>query len=1185
MNSTVGRDGRQLTGYTDTSQQQVSRGQLQHHSLYDDDMDDQHHYYDDDDDDNEQDDEDSAASVLSIPDPNIDFDLVYALHTFAATVDGQASVVKGDALTLLDDSNSYWWLVKVLKTSEVGYIPAENIETPYERLARLNSHRNIELTRRDIQDAFPTPPSAKSKTTKRVTMAKGVKFQAQVIFGDSDDEEGDFEKEYEEWDGALLSSDSDDMSSDSDDYEYYSSHLAGNGHPDHPSFQNGFMQQQFNNSNKPTPIVTQSLDRRPSQQSVDSPSSANSILSPQQHNNQGRFPGGGPFRDTLDLEQSETIKISLTPSIARGGGESSNNNNNNNNNGSAAGRLERILGDDDSITSPTSPRSGKKSGFRNFFSRKNSSGGKRKENKTSSVSSISAGSYENGSTSSLSTSYSERNRSGSLDSNMLLSAYTSTPSGNNQQQQQQQQNHIHYNHQNQNQNQNQNQSYNNDPSDNLLNSPTSPTAYYTSDHHFNTIPDNQSQQQHHHEQHHHEHHHHEHHHHEKQPNEQHHEQHHHHHYHHHHEEGHELPTTLEIHPSNALIGNGPQTALAYASTTAIELIEQVIEKFGIEDQDGSTDLSMNYYLSVKGVDGDVYNLVPNDQPLTIYHSLTGYLNTPMPSLKKARRISQLMSTTGGSAHIGGPSTSSMDDVSVGVRFYLHTKKRQTHHEDGLIRIKVSLLHSEMMDHEELFIHGQSRVDKSLSVPVTGSIGDVTALILERFHILNGIVDGTPDVDEKVKSLRLDGGSQQIAIYRLNIFQYGKERTLLVNDPITKAFEGDTLPPIHFSRGSNPDRSSIASMSSVIHSPQPDETFFILRNVHRQYIPSTASNTNDSSHPQPPERPARSHRPPVRQNTPMPNINSIDKKPEPLPPVHPLEASNANGFIDEPEDMNDDENNHTLNRKSESPTILTNHQQERTSPESYHTASNINYYTDVREKTSVTETNNDVIAKLDETIDNLMQSRNINNINNNINNNYNNNNYNNNNYNNMNNESLTENVPQHQQLSMLKSSSSSMTNNNNNNNSTIHHRGVSPSSISSAEQTLMQSQVTDDFPSIASTDATSISSEQHQHQQPVIVPSPSPSSSSSRGRNASIQSTIYWDDFGMEELMTMIRGTTKCQEAFEKKELERKNKRASRHATAPIRTEIAEVFKDCHLQLEQLEKELDLIMTQAVKTYC
>src|SRR3954465_1588880 len=76
-------------------------------------------------------DDDELSSSPSIPDEDIDFDLVYALHTFQATVEGQASVEKGDSLTLLDDSNSYWWLVKVLKNDEVGYIPAENIEVNF----------------------------------------------------------------------------------------------------------------------------------------------------------------------------------------------------------------------------------------------------------------------------------------------------------------------------------------------------------------------------------------------------------------------------------------------------------------------------------------------------------------------------------------------------------------------------------------------------------------------------------------------------------------------------------------------------------------------------------------------------------------------------------------------------------------------------------------------------------------------------------------------------------------------------------------------------------------------------------------------------------------------------------------------------------------------------------------------
>jgi hypothetical protein len=137
------KDARRLTGYRGDNDSNDQLGQIQHQSLYDDDMDEYQHYhtttdddvyeeYDEDLDDIQQelqqDDHDDTGSELSIPDPNIDFDMVYALHTFAATVEGQATVVRGDALTLLDDSNSYWWLVKVLKSAEVGYIPAENIE-------------------------------------------------------------------------------------------------------------------------------------------------------------------------------------------------------------------------------------------------------------------------------------------------------------------------------------------------------------------------------------------------------------------------------------------------------------------------------------------------------------------------------------------------------------------------------------------------------------------------------------------------------------------------------------------------------------------------------------------------------------------------------------------------------------------------------------------------------------------------------------------------------------------------------------------------------------------------------------------------------------------------------------------------------------------------------------------------
>ncbi|KAG5977536.1 hypothetical protein E4U55_006694 [Claviceps digitariae] len=103
---------------------------------------------------------------------DIDFEFVYALHTFVATVEGQANATKGDTMVLLDDSNSYWWLVRVVKDSSIGYLPAEHIETPTERLARLNKHRNIDLSATMLGDqAQKQKNSFKSIRRRRKTVA------------------------------------------------------------------------------------------------------------------------------------------------------------------------------------------------------------------------------------------------------------------------------------------------------------------------------------------------------------------------------------------------------------------------------------------------------------------------------------------------------------------------------------------------------------------------------------------------------------------------------------------------------------------------------------------------------------------------------------------------------------------------------------------------------------------------------------------------------------------------------------------------------------------------------------------------------------------------------------------------------------------------------------------------------
>ncbi|KAI0386196.1 hypothetical protein F5Y04DRAFT_289908 [Hypomontagnella monticulosa] len=147
---------------------------------------------------------------------DIDFEFVYALHTFVATVEGQANATKGDTMVLLDDSNSYWWLVRVVKDSSIGYLPAEHIETPTERLARLNKHRNIDLSATMLGDQAekaknPIKAAMKRRKLKTVTFTAPTYVDYSDIDYSTEEEEGDEEKQ------ALQQTDSQQQSQTQDD--------------------------------------------------------------------------------------------------------------------------------------------------------------------------------------------------------------------------------------------------------------------------------------------------------------------------------------------------------------------------------------------------------------------------------------------------------------------------------------------------------------------------------------------------------------------------------------------------------------------------------------------------------------------------------------------------------------------------------------------------------------------------------------------------------------------------------------------------------------------------------------------------------------------------------------------------------------------------------------------------------
>ncbi|KAK6509502.1 hypothetical protein TWF481_004244 [Arthrobotrys musiformis] len=155
---------------------------------------------------------DRMSSSPSISDEDIDFEFVYALHTFIATVEGQANATKGDTMVLLDDSNSYWWLVRVVKDSSIGYLPAEHIETPSERLARLNKHRNVDLSTPMLGDNQEKSKNILKKAMRR-RAAKTVQFAPPTYVEASD---YDYSSDEEDAEGEYYSNDDEGAAVDDD---------------------------------------------------------------------------------------------------------------------------------------------------------------------------------------------------------------------------------------------------------------------------------------------------------------------------------------------------------------------------------------------------------------------------------------------------------------------------------------------------------------------------------------------------------------------------------------------------------------------------------------------------------------------------------------------------------------------------------------------------------------------------------------------------------------------------------------------------------------------------------------------------------------------------------------------------------------------------------------------------------
>ncbi|GME89510.1 unnamed protein product [Ambrosiozyma monospora] len=86
-------------------------------------------------------------SPPSSPPRELDPNKLYALYDFSGPDPSHLELQKDASVVLLNDSDSYWWLVKRLQDGVVGFAPAEILETYGERLARLNCWKNEVIER------------------------------------------------------------------------------------------------------------------------------------------------------------------------------------------------------------------------------------------------------------------------------------------------------------------------------------------------------------------------------------------------------------------------------------------------------------------------------------------------------------------------------------------------------------------------------------------------------------------------------------------------------------------------------------------------------------------------------------------------------------------------------------------------------------------------------------------------------------------------------------------------------------------------------------------------------------------------------------------------------------------------------------------------------------------------------
>ncbi|OZJ03648.1 hypothetical protein BZG36_03936, partial [Bifiguratus adelaidae] len=384
-------------------------------------------------------------------------------------------------------------------------------------------------------------------------------------------------------------------------------------------------------------------------------------------------------------------------------------------------------------------------------------------------------------------------------------------------------------------------------------------------------------------------------------------------------------TVLRVFAGNLNLGATFKTVLVNPQMNAAELVQQAVSRFHIAEIESSTKSEpkggiVEYYLTVKATDGEEYTLAPQDHPLSIFQTLTISRNTPLPSfthVSKSPQGSSKFEVTRVGVHL----KNSVSDIRFGedsiIKFFLRRKVKRVDNVTDNIFIKISLFPEDMeVAQEDVKADNaqrsgrskskrktkpaaeQERIDKIVAVRSNATIADITTVALDKFHIVNGVVDG----DEQGEKLAANaaraseastGPQMAVTRYRLHVLQQGKETPTELQDSVMAIF-GNVPPPMSSPITDRPEKAII----------REDITFVLRRTDHVDALSVLHPSSNETDHGQTPSfekvTPERPKIPRKNTGAMQPTTNAaIDTQMPSLVPVPP-NKSNAKNDPDFPD---------------------------------------------------------------------------------------------------------------------------------------------------------------------------------------------------------------------------------------------------------------------------------------------